>query len=246
MKMESLTKIWNVRPTGVLHVGAHQAEESADYTRLEWGNVIWVEAQPDLAAELVKTLDPQKNQVINATIWGTSGLILEFKVSSNTQSSSLLEFGTHKKDYPDIVVSNSYRVTTSTLEEVLEKSAKFDFINLDIQGVELEALRGLGVHLAQVKWIYTEVNKHEVYENCSKVIEMDAFLKIQGFKRVSTRWIRKQGWGDALYVRDSLQITLVTRLKSIIDYLNWIKQQSPSPTHHLKKLLKRLAVIKSE
>ena len=62
--MERLTKIWNVRPTGVIHVGAHQAEESADYTRLEWGNVIWVEAQPDLAAELAKTLDPQKKYKI--------------------------------------------------------------------------------------------------------------------------------------------------------------------------------------
>jgi len=57
-KTDSLASIWKVTPSGVLHVGAHKAEKSCDYERLNWGHVIWIEAQPDLATELKRKLDP--------------------------------------------------------------------------------------------------------------------------------------------------------------------------------------------
>lgn len=245
-KADSLTAIWKVTPRGVLHVGAHKAEESFDYERLDWGNVIWVEAQPDLATEIRSKLDPQKNEVINAAIWGKSGLVFNFNVSSNTESSSLLEFGTHKNDYPDISVTDSYQVITSTLDDVLEKSSEFDFLNLDIQGVELEALQGLGSHFEKIRWIYTEVNKGEVYKNCAQVSEIDAFLKTKGFKRIATRWVKNQGWGDALYVKENVSLSFTARIRAIIDYLRWIENQHPSITRTLNKLLGKLGFNKSE
>ncbi len=245
-KTDSLASIWKVTPSGVLHVGAHKAEESCDYERLNWGHVIWVEAQPDLATELKRKLDPQKNQVINAAIWGESGHVLNFKVSSNTESSSLLEFGTHKDDYPDISMTDSYQVITSTLEDILQKSSAFDFLNLDIQGVELEALKGLGSHFEKIRWIYTEVNKGEVYKNCAQVSEIDAFLKTKGFKRIATRWVRNQGWGDALYVQENVTVSLTSRIRSIIDYVRWIESQHPSIQRKITTLLSRLRLTASK
>jgi FkbM family methyltransferase len=186
-------------------VGAHLAEEADDYTRHNWGKVIWIEAQGDLAERLRNKLDPQCNQVINATVWSTSGLTFEFNVSSSTQSSSLLNFGTHKKHYPDIVFTKSYSVITSTLEDILDKDSEFNFINLDIQGVELEALKGLGAHIDNVKWIYSEVNKKEVYENCSNVKEIDRYLRERGFKRAATRWVKNRvGATHFMFVKTSL------------------------------------------
>jgi FkbM family methyltransferase len=237
ISVASLSKIWKIQPKGVLHVGAHLAEEADDYTRHNWGKVIWIEAQGDLAERLRNKLDPQCNQVINATVWSTSGLTFEFNVSSSTQSSSLLNFGTHKKHYPDIVFTKSYSVITSTLEDILDKDSEFNFINLDIQGVELEALKGLGAHIDNVKWIYSEVNKKEVYENCSNVKEIDRYLRERGFKRAATRWVKKQGWGDALYVREEQPLTFLTKSKSMFHQLAWVKAQSPSPLRVFKKLL---------
>ena len=237
-----MAAIWKVTPSGVLHVGAHKAEESCDYERLNWGHVIWVEAQPDLATELKSKLDPQKNKIINAAIWGESGLVLNFKVSNNTESSSLLEFGTHKDDYPDISVADSYQVITSTLEDVLDKSSKFDFLNLDIQGVELEALKGLGTHFENIRWIYTEVNKGEVYKNCAQVSEIDAFLKTKGFKRIATRWVKNQGWGDALYVRKNVSVTLISKIRSNIDHVRWVQSRHPSIQGKIKLFINRLSL----
>lgn len=238
ISVENLSNVWNVKPKGVLHVGAHLAEESTEYSLHNWGKVVWIEAQPDLAAQLVSKLEPVNNRVINATVWGTSGLVLDFKVSTNTQSSSLLEFGTHKNDYPDITVSNTYKVVTITLEELIDDSIEFDFLNLDIQGVELEALKGLGSHFSKVKWIYTEVNKKEVYVGCSKISDIDNFLRLNGFKRTATRWMKNQGWGDALYVRADIHITFASRIKSIMDYFKWIRKHYPSPIRYLKRILR--------
>lgn len=236
MSIGSLESVWNIHPKGVLHVGAHLAEESDEYSKYKWGNVIWIEAQADLANQLRSKLDPRSNEIINATVWGTSGLVLRFNVSSSTQSSSLLNFGTHKEDYPDITFTDSYSVTTSTLEDILDKDSAFDFINLDIQGAELEALKGLGSHIAKVNWIYSEVNKKEVYENCSNVREIDSYLKQYGFKRVATRWVKRQGWGDALYIREEQSITFPMWLKSFISKLEWMKEQTPSVLTLLKNL----------
>ncbi len=219
-------------------MGADLAEEADDYTRHNWGKVIWIEAQVDLAERLRNKLDPQCNQVINATVWSTSGLTFEFNVASSTQSSSLLNFGTHKKNYPEIVFTKSYSVITSTLDDILDKDSEFNFINLDIQGVELDALKGLGAHIDNVKWIYSEVNKKEVYENCSDVKEIDQYLRERGFKRAATCWVKRQGWGDALYIRQEQPITFLMKLKSMFHRLVWVKEQSPSPLRMLKSFCK--------
>ena len=239
ISVESLTKIWNIQPKGVLHVGAHLAEEAKDYAQYNWGKTIWVEAQANLVDQLRNTLNSQHNLVIHAAVWSKSGVTLQFNVSSSSQSSSLLNFGTHQKDYPDIFVTKSYSVTTSTLFDVLDTESEFDFVNLDIQGVELEALMGLGPHFDRVKWIYSEVNKKEVYENCSDVKEIDQFLKERGFKRVATRWIRRQGWGDALYIRDDQSISLRSRMMAMLNLIAWIRNQSPSPTKILNRFFYR-------
>jgi len=54
---------------------------------------------------------------------------------------------------------------------------RFDFINLDIQGAELLALKGATAILPFIKAIYTEVNEKELYENCGLIDELDAFLR---------------------------------------------------------------------
>lgn len=44
---------------------------------------------------------------------------MTFNVASSTQSSSLLNFGSYKEDYPDITVIDSHKVMTETLERVI-------------------------------------------------------------------------------------------------------------------------------
>lgn len=199
-----LQRIWKINPLGVLHVGAHLAEEAPIYEQLNWKPITWIEAQPKLVNELRLRLDPSNNNVIEATVFNLNGIKLKLKVATNSQSTSILELGTHASDYPDILVSDEIDVVTTRLDSILALSNQIEFLNLDIQGVEDKALEGLGELVKQVNYIYTEVNSREVYIGCAKVKDLDRILASLGFRRVATRWVLLKGWGDALYIRKTL------------------------------------------
>ena len=205
IRPDELRKNWNVVPRAVLHVGAHEAEESPLYESLDWSPVIWVEAQPNLAEGLRKNLDPRSNRVIEAAIWDVSGKKMSLHVTSNSQSTSLLNLGTHSKTYPNISVVGEIEVETKRLDELIDMQEMPDFINLDIQGVELRALESLGNLLKRLNYIYLEVNWREVYKDCAKVWEVDRYLSTFGFHRATTRWFIRPGWGDALYLNNKVK-----------------------------------------
>ncbi len=214
MSIKELSKVWSLLPNGVLHVGAHQGEEALDYEKFGWLPVIWVEAQPLLAMKLQERLDPTKHSVINATVWDQDGVVMRFKLASNSQSSSLLAFGTHSADYPEVSYTEEIEVGTQRLDTLLKNRVTPNFVNLDIQGVEGMALKGLGKNLEAIDAIYTEINRKEVYLGCTMIKDLDTFLKNAGFDRVATRWILGRGWGDALYLRCS-QLPLNWRQKGL-------------------------------
>ena len=60
----------------------------------------------------------------------------------------------------------------------------YNFINIDIQGYELEALKGLTDQLIYLDYIYLEINFSELYKNCSKVKDVDRFLEKYSFKEL--------------------------------------------------------------
>jgi FkbM family methyltransferase len=194
-----MSNLLNIHPDGVLHVGAHTAEEWADYQKFDWSPIIWVEAQPELAQELQSRLPQESNIVYTGVVWSESGIPMELKITNSKGSTSLLDFNTHLVEHPDIVVESKLSVITTTLDELIPPTTKFQLIVIDIQGAELEALNGFKDRLGDVRWIYCEVNKKELYKNCPKVDAIDLFLERFGFERNLTRWTI-HGWGDALYI----------------------------------------------
>jgi|688.fasta_scaffold276923_2 FkbM family methyltransferase len=199
---QTIYKYLNITPKTILHIGAHLGEEYNDYKKLGWGSnlTIWVESEPDLVLQLKNKLDLANNLVILCTAWSQTGLTLNFNVTSNSQSSSLLELDLHKTLYPEISVIKTIPKITQRIDEILPSGFSPEFLNLDIQGVEKEALIGCGDLLQDVKYIYSEVNKVSVYQNCTMVWDLDEYLSNIGFRRILTSWHENDGWGDALYV----------------------------------------------
>ena len=114
-----------------------------------------------------------------------------------------MDFGTHAKLYPDITYVSDVKVTTKRLDSLIDANEMPNFVNIDIQGVELQAIKSLGQLVQLVDYIYVEVNKGALYENCTKVDDLDYFLKNCGFTRKCTRWYLREGWGDALYLKSA-------------------------------------------
>jgi hypothetical protein len=97
-----------------------------------------------------------------------------------------------------------------------------DFINIDIQGAELQALTGARRILSETKVVYTEVSKKLIYREGTHIHDLDEFLKGFGFKRMTTRWIMREGWGDALYLKiDDFDFTILQKCNQIISRIKW-------------------------
>jgi FkbM family methyltransferase len=203
--VNELLEDFNVKPTSILHVGAHLAEESLEYEKNFNVPVLWIEAQSKLCSELRRILNPKMNTVIEACVFDKNDELLTLNISSNSQSTSILHFGTHAVTYPDIFVSEGVVVRTKRLDKILEGRKVPDFVNLDIQGVELRALKSLGDLLTEVNVVYTEVNKRYVYEGCDLIKDIDDYLGGYGFRRIATRWVFRAGWGDALYISSNIE-----------------------------------------
>jgi FkbM family methyltransferase len=189
--------------TGILHIGAHECEELNDYIKyVNPNNIYWVEAQQE-KVNLMKSRNI--SNIYSAIIDDVDDKDVTLNISNNGQSSSILEFGTHLQHHPDVQYIGKIQGKTKRLDTLIEKNSipidKLNFLNLDIQGVELRALRSMEKYLKHVNYIYTEVNTDYVYKDCNLVGEIDDYLKEFGFKRVATRMAGNAGWGDALYIK---------------------------------------------
>lgn len=251
ISVKELEEKWQVRPTSIIHVGAHEGEEFEAYRSQGWigfGNqkAILVEAQPSLAELLKARLPSDLTVIVNRIIHEDDNQYLTLNVASNSQSSSIFDFNLHKSKYPEISFVEKKKVLSSRLDSILrEQNLSPDFINLDIQGAELIALKSLGERITQFKWIYTEVNFEELYQGTGLVGDIDTYLRSNSFKRVYTYKRIGAGWGDALYIREDVWksmglkrvfLSIHSKCKLITDTL---KEWKLLIVHHLKNIFRK-------
>jgi FkbM family methyltransferase len=205
IELRHLCNKYKFIPKGVLHIGAHKGEELASYDNLGIENVVWIEGNPSLAENLKRRLEPRGDQLVyNYLVSDTNDQEFDFKITNNGESSSILEMEKHLEHHPHIHVVDSLKLKSKRLDSIIDDNkieiGNYDFINLDIQGAELLALKGLGDKIKSFKYIYTEVNTGEVYKGCAKIDELDEYLAQYGFERVETK-ITEYEWGDAFYIK---------------------------------------------
>jgi FkbM family methyltransferase len=199
-----LCQKYQFTPKGIIHIGAHDLEEMSQYLYRGVSKIVWVEGNPDLVSKNSRRVDGTNQKLFHGLVYSEDDKEVEFNITNNLQSSSILEFGKHKEYHPHVDLVESRKMTTTRVDSLLEKNEinpeEFDFVNLDIQGVELQALKGFGKYLDNIKYIYTEVNSGEVYKNNDSIEDLDLFLSEFGFKRVETEMTPFE-WGDAFYIR---------------------------------------------
>ena len=190
--------------SSILHVGAHECEELKNYMSIgvSPNNIYWVEAMSNKVAKMKSMNVPN---VLQGLIDEVDGKSVTFHITNNGQSSSILEFGSHAKNHPHVHVVNTQTMTTKRLDTLITENnipiENINFLNFDIQGVELRALKSMEKYLQNIQYIYTEINTEYVYKDCDLIEELDIYLKMHGFKRVLERIYKQYGWGDAFYVK---------------------------------------------
>ena len=203
--LSGLFEHFKLNITGILHIGAHECEELNDYLKLgiKNENIYWIEAMEDK----VNLMKKQKNiQIYQALIDIEDDKEVKFNITNNGQSSSILELGSHKTHHPNIKIIDSKQLKTTRLDTFIKKNKipieKLNFLNIDIQGKELDALKSMENYIDNVKYIYTEVNTEKVYKDCALLSEIDEYLDLKGFTRVACQMWGPCGWGDAFYIKN--------------------------------------------
>ena len=196
----NLKEKYNLDIKGIIHIGGHFGQEFKTYEQLNIDRVMFFEPIQRTFERLKENVG-QKAILNNCALGNFEGEIEMFvEVANQGQSSSILEPLVHLNQYPHITFESKEMVKIKKLDSFIDTVGEYNFINIDVQGYELEVFKGGYEYLNSIDYIMTEVNRDEVYKGCPMVEELDEFLKSYGFERVETTWDGVP-WGDAFYVK---------------------------------------------
>jgi len=192
---------YNIHPKGVLHVGANVGEEAPVYLELGVKKQIWIEANPEIFEKLKRNIagNPEAT-ALNYCIGDEEGKDVIFHVSNNgSQSSSVLELGTHLQEHPDVHYVKDIPMKTKRLDNIFQNLDGYDFLNCDCQGFDLNVVKGLGQLLSGFRWVYIEVNTSQVYKNCALLPEVEEYFGKFGLTKREFKFPPNKTWGDCLF-----------------------------------------------
>lgn len=200
--LEKVVKEKGLNVIGVIHVGAHYAEEQPVYDAIGSKSTLWVEANNELVQKIVKQFEERTDvNVIEAVISDKKGEAV-FQIHNDTHTSSILDMDFIAESHPELEVVKKVVVQTTSLDELFEDYRidikQFNFLTLDIQGVEYEALLGFTEGLKHIDYVYVEVETKNLYVGGMNYDKIKKFMEQNGFELV-TEHIRHWFWGDCLF-----------------------------------------------
>lgn len=201
--LPDLISKYNLNINGVIHIGGHKGQEYPYYKTAGIKNIIFIEPHPTTFG-ILKNNVGKECTLFNTALGNTEGTMEMYCEEANEgQSNSLLEPSLHRIQYPNIEFTYLIDVPITKLDNLPFDRTLFNFINIDVQGYELEVFKGSTKTIENIDYIYSEVNRDNVYEGCARVEQLDDFLHSFRFKRVETWW-EGGTWGDALYVKSTI------------------------------------------
>lgn len=202
--LEKVVKEKGLNVRGVIHVGAHYAEEQPVYDAIGSKKTIWVEGNCELIPNLESMFKHRSDvEVIYAVVSDKRGECT-FRIHNDTHTSSILDMDFIAESHPELEVVKLQLVETISLDELVKEDeidlADYNFLTLDIQGVEYEALLGFSEGLKHIDYVYVEVETKDLYVGGTNYEKIRKFMESNGFFLV-TEHIRHWFWGDCLYAK---------------------------------------------
>lgn len=165
---------------------------------------------PELAEHLRIRFAGRPNVTIHEAVMGAETKTIRFNIVNNLVSSSVLNPSAINRSIhgAKMDVSRVVEVPQVRLEDVLGPDCPVDLLKLDLQGYELEALKGCGSLLRRIKIITTEVEFVSLYDGQPLFAEIDIFLRKHGFRLLNlyelfTHPDGQLTSGDAVYLNSN-------------------------------------------
>jgi FkbM family methyltransferase len=193
----------------LLDVGANEGDFVRAATSLARpGPVLAFEPQPACKAVLESVLAKLSNaQLVAAAVGAVPGSV-EFNCTGNSKMASVLAPQQDiEKSYQsgDYAIREKIIVPVVRLDDAVPPGTNVGLLKLDVQGYEMEALRGATRVLTETRALLVEVNYVPHYKGAVDFDTLHRFLGDAGFRLhgISAPFVdqNKPLWADAMYVR---------------------------------------------
>lgn len=149
--------------------------------------IVCVEANQNLIPILKGLFNGNDNiHVINKLVSDRAGESVNFYINANHTLSTASEFWKNEGRFKDRFINvDIVSVETITLDDLVKQYGEPDFIKIDVEGYELEVLRGLTKAQKGISFEFVE-------ENMSKMVECCKYLMTLGYN--SFGYILRDDW----------------------------------------------------
>ena len=201
LNLNSIVNKYNMKISGVLHIGAHFGEENGVYNDLGIQKRIFFEPLSSNFRVLKNNIG-ENYTLMNIALGNENKKIsMNVETANGGQSSSILRPVLHLTQYPHIKFETTEEVEMKRLDDLNLDLSEFNFINIDVQGYELEVFKGAEKTLHNIDYIMSEINRDEVYQNCARIEQLIDFLSPYGFELVEQTWDGGT-WGDGFFIKN--------------------------------------------
>ncbi|MEX2481434.1 MAG: FkbM family methyltransferase [Gammaproteobacteria bacterium] len=175
-------------PRRILDIGANKGQFVASCRAVfPEAAVIALEPIPALAEQLAGIFrdDPLVTAVCAAV--GSQRETRHFEINEYSPSSSFLPLNeAHRQSFPEASATRSEEMTILPLDELMAERdiAPCDLIKIDVQGFEMEVLKGAAAALDAAQHAVIECSLSPLYEGEATLPDICAFLRDRGFESV--------------------------------------------------------------
>lgn len=190
---------------GIVHVGGHQGHQLRSYVEYGINNIIYFEPVENNFYQLKKTISrivTNQNIKIHKVALGNSQFDANMYIETDNKgmSCSILEPVEHLSQYPWIKFNERERVYVDLMDNYDIPSMLFNMLVVDVQGYEIEVMRGATNTLKAMDYVITEINRAELYRDCAKIEKLHDLMIAHDYQLVEYDWCDIT-WGDAFYAK---------------------------------------------
>jgi FkbM family methyltransferase len=152
-------------------------------SRLPGAHVHAFEPLSEHVSKFVQLTKPYSNISLHQVALGSHGGVQDLHVASSSDSSSLLALTEVMTAEFGIAERRRQTVRVAPLDDYVSTTGipLPDFIKLDVQGFELDVMKGAEYCLSQARWVLCEVSFLQYYRDQPLFEDVAAFLHARGF-----------------------------------------------------------------
>lgn len=208
-RMNELKRLVPGEAPFVIDGGVHKGE-FIELIQRQYSNptVHGYEPIPTLAKSLISKYEKNDKIKIREAALGAKKTTVELHITKILPASSILQAGAQSHKYHIDGLEAKDRIKVSQVRLDTEISNDIDILKLDLQGYELEALKGSVGMLNRVKLALLEIEFFPLYENQPLFSDIDIFMRANGFRLLNFYDLYTHGdgqltSGDAIYLNNT-------------------------------------------